>query len=235
VLAQRGAELIQGDLEDRDFVDQVVAGVWGVFSVQTYVGVGVQREMKQGQALAMAAKDAGVSCFVYSSIGGADRNPRIGSFSSKWQVEQRIRALRLPGTILRPVFFTENLLAEGATGRALWGLLQRTLQSHRSMQMISVVDLGRFAALAFEQPERLDGQAIEIAGDEVTYDRVLAAFKGARGRGPSRFGFGSGANKVDPDIVAMIEWCKKGGFRADIDACRDLLPELANIDRCFIP
>ena len=28
---------------------------------------------------------------------------------SKWQIEQHVRALGLPATILRPVFFMENL------------------------------------------------------------------------------------------------------------------------------
>ena len=64
--------------------------------------------MQQGKNLAEAAKKAGVEHFVYSSVGGAERNSGIDHFESKWEIEKHIRKLDLPATVLRPAAFMEN-------------------------------------------------------------------------------------------------------------------------------
>ena len=64
----------------------------------------------KGKLLASAAADAGVRHFVYTSAGGADRQSGIPHFESKWRVEQHIRSLGLPATILRPAAFMDNFL-----------------------------------------------------------------------------------------------------------------------------
>jgi uncharacterized protein YbjT (DUF2867 family) len=69
-LAEQGAEVVQGDMEDRSSMDQVlVEGVYGVFSVQNFWETGYDREVQQGKIVADAAKAAGVDHFVYSSVG----------------------------------------------------------------------------------------------------------------------------------------------------------------------
>ncbi len=64
-------------------------------------------EINQGKTLADAAKAAGVEHFLYSSAAGADRHTGISEQESKWAIEQYIRALDLPATILRPTFFID--------------------------------------------------------------------------------------------------------------------------------
>ncbi len=46
--------------------------------------------------------------FVYSSVGGAERNTGIGHWESKWEIEKYIRKLGLPATVLRPAALMEN-------------------------------------------------------------------------------------------------------------------------------
>jgi uncharacterized protein YbjT (DUF2867 family) len=70
--------------------------------------VGARREVQQGKNLAEAAKKAGVEHFVYSSVGGAERNSGIDHWESKWEIEKHIRKLGLPATVLRPATFMEN-------------------------------------------------------------------------------------------------------------------------------
>ena len=73
------AEVVSGDLEDRSSIDRVLDGVYGVFSVQQFWGIGVEGEVRQGVLLADAAKAAGVEHYVYSSVGSAqgDRHPAL--------------------------------------------------------------------------------------------------------------------------------------------------------------
>src|SRR5262249_17322257 len=106
-LAHRGVEVVQGDLEDPASVDRASRGVYGIYSVQDFWSIGAKREVQQGKNLADAAKKAGVKHFVYSYVGGAERNTGIPHWESKWEVEKLIRHLALPATIFRPAAFMD--------------------------------------------------------------------------------------------------------------------------------
>src|SRR5437868_13273745 len=107
-LIARGVEVVRGDMEDPATLERAARGVYGIYSVQDFWSVGARREVQQGKNLADAAKTAGVEHFVYSSVGGAERNSGIDHWESKWEVEKHIRKLGLPATMLRPVAFMEN-------------------------------------------------------------------------------------------------------------------------------
>ena len=95
-LSGQGVEIVQGDLEDPASLEQAAHGVYGIFSVQDYWVAGFQREVKQGKNLADIARKTGVTHFVYSSVGGAERNTGIAPWETKWEIEKHIRQLGLP-------------------------------------------------------------------------------------------------------------------------------------------
>lgn len=99
-LAQRGVEIVKGDLENVASVQAAVEGVYGVFSVQDH-SAGREREIQQGTNIADAAQRAGVQHFVYNSVGGANRNTGIDIWERKWQIENYIRNLVLRRSVLR--------------------------------------------------------------------------------------------------------------------------------------
>src|SRR5262245_61182999 len=105
-LQQASAEVVQGDFDDRASLDAAMQGVYGVFSVQANVD-----EVRQGKAIADAAKEASVQHFIYTSVQSAEDLARVGGDSNKWEIEQYIHTLGLPATILRPCFFMETLMA----------------------------------------------------------------------------------------------------------------------------
>src|SRR5215218_9722039 len=107
-LADQGAEVVQGDMEDPSAMERLTEGAHGVFSVQNFWETGYDREVQQGKTVADAAKAAGVEHFVYSSVGSAHRQTGIPHFESKWEVEEYVRQIGLPYTILRPTAFMQN-------------------------------------------------------------------------------------------------------------------------------
>jgi len=107
-LAGGGIEVVAGDMEEAGTLGPALRGAYGVFSVQDFWAVGATREVQQGKNLADAAKQAGVEHFVYSSLGGAERNSGIDHWESKWEIEKHIRKLGLPATMLRPAAFMDN-------------------------------------------------------------------------------------------------------------------------------
>jgi uncharacterized protein YbjT (DUF2867 family) len=230
-LAAAGAEVVRGDFDDATSLRQALDGAYGVFSVQNMLQVGTEKEAQQGIALAEAAHAAGVRHFVYSSVGGAERGTGIGHFESKWRIEQRIRELGLPATILRPVFFTDNLLAPGAGGFLFWGAVAGALKGGKRLQVIAVDDIGAIAALAFAQPGRFIGQALEIAGDELTLEQMVAAYRRAKGSRPWFLPLPSGLlARMDKDLGLMFRWFSTDGYRADIPAVRQLYPALHDFE-----
>ena len=116
-LKNLGAEIVQGDLDDPASIGPALQGVYGVFSVQQYWGKGVDVEVAEGMALADAAKKAGISHFVYSSIGGAERKTGIPFFESKFKIETYIKKLNLKIKIENELNFLiiDDVLTTGST------------------------------------------------------------------------------------------------------------------------
>ena len=229
-LAAKGAELAQGDLEDRASLDRALAGAYGAFSVQTFMGPdGPVGETRQGNLLADAAKAAGVQHFVYTSVGGADRKSGLPHFESKWQIEQHIRSLGLPATILRPVFFMENLRSPWMGPRD--GVLAIGLRPATSLQMIASDDIGAFAALAFARPQEFIGKTQEIAGDSLTMPQVADAFTRVTGQ-PVRFVELplEQVRSFNAEMGDMMAWFNEHGYSADIAALRRLHPGLLTFE-----
>lgn len=231
-LRQQGAELVQGDLNQPSSLREAMKGVYGVFSVQTsYAEGGVAAELLQGKAVADAALQAGVSHLVYSSVGGAERKTGIAHFESKWQIEEYLRALRLPVTILRPTFFLSNFRStiEAEADGTL--LVRQALRPEVRLQMIAVEDIGKFAALAFAHPASYLGKAIEIAGEELTLSEIAETFERVTGRPTRAVELPlEQLRRFDAEIARMYEWFNQSGYQADIPALRQLHPELLTLD-----
>ena len=107
-LAARGVELVKGDFDDVASLRKALAGVSAAFSVQQWTEKGgTEAEELHGKRFADAVKASGSPHLVYSSAEGAERNSGLAHYESKWAIEQHIRELGLPATILRPVGFMD--------------------------------------------------------------------------------------------------------------------------------
>jgi uncharacterized protein YbjT (DUF2867 family) len=227
-LARKGIEVVQGDLEDPTSLERAARGVYGIYSVQDFWSVGARREVLQGKNLADAAKKAAVEHFVYSSVGGAERNSGIDHWDSKWEIEEHIRKLGLPATILRPAAFMENYYIDQVEIGILKGKLMDPIRADKPYQTIAADDIGGFAALAFERPKDFIGLELEIAGSELTNPQAAEVFSRVLGK-PVKF------KKLPMLLVRlflgkefyqMFRWFNEAGFKADIPELRRRYPEV---------
>jgi uncharacterized protein YbjT (DUF2867 family) len=227
-LARQGVELVPGDLEDPDSLARAARGTHGIYSVQDFWSVGARREVQQGKNLADAARGAGVEHFVYSSVGGAERNTGIPHWESKWEVEKHIRQLGLPATVLRPVAFMETYYVDQVEIGILKGKLLDPIRADNPYQTIATDDIGAFAALAFERPGEFIGLELEIAGSELTNPEAARVFSRVLGK-PVTF------RKLPLVLVRlllgkefyqMFRWFNVAGFQADIAGLRRRYPEV---------
>jgi uncharacterized protein YbjT (DUF2867 family) len=217
-LAELGAQIVRGDLDDPASLIEAVKGMWGVFSVQNTWEAGVEKEEEQGKRFARISKEAGVQHFVYSSVGSADRNTGIPHFENKWRVEETVRSLDFPSyTILRPVFFMENLLSPWFKPGLDEGKLTVGIQPTTVLQMIAVRDIGKYGAWAFENHHALNGRALDIASDAHTMPETARIIGAAAGRkiefAPTPI---EEVRKFSEDFAVMLEWFDAVGYNANI-------------------
>jgi uncharacterized protein YbjT (DUF2867 family) len=230
-LAEQGAEVVQGDMEHRSAMDRVLEGAHGVFSVQNFWETGYDREVKQGKTVADAAKAAGVEHFVYSSVGSAHRQTGIPHFESKWEIEEHVREIGLPYTILRPVFIMHNW--EWMREHILGGALAQPLDPDKPFQHVAVEDVGAFAAIAFEHPEEWIGREVDLGGDEHTMPEIAETFGRVIGREISYYQvpWDQFEEQMGEEVTVQYRWFNAVGYEADIAALRQEYPELTTFER----
>ena len=230
-LADQGAEVVQGDMEDPSAMERLTEGAHGVFSVQNFWETGYDREVQQGKTVADAAKAAGVEHFVYSSVGSAHRQTGIPHFESKWEVEEYVRQTGLPYTILRPVFFMQNW--EMMRGMVLGGTLAQPLDPNKPFQQVAVEDVGAFAAIAFENPDRWIGREVDLAGDDQTMPEIAETFGRVAGKEISYYQvpWDQFEEQMGEEFARQYRWFNDVGYEADIAALRQEYPELTTLER----
>ena len=235
-LTEAGTELFAADNDDRASLDAAFQGAYGVFSVQNFwlPNVGAEGEIRQGKAVADAAKAAGVKHLVYSSVGAAHRGMGQAHFASKHEIEKYLASLGVPHTILRPVFFMENLNWQRPhiTNGTYPGM---GLRPEKGIQMVAVDDIGAFAALAFGEPTKYLGQTIELAGDELTETQIAETFTKVIGR-PVRLAAPQSREGAapSPEMLAMFQFFNGEGYDADIAALRRLYPPLKTLEQWLV-
>jgi uncharacterized protein YbjT (DUF2867 family) len=228
-LKQAGAELVRGDFNDRASLDRALPGAYGVFSIQDFRD-GAEVEIRQGKALADAAKAAGIQHFVYSSVGSAERNTGIPHFDSKFQVEEYIRAIGLPSTVLRPVFFLYNY--NGMRSMVEKGTLFQPLSPDTKLQQLSEEDYGEMVAEAFERPADFMNRAIEVASVEMTMPEIAAALSRvlAKPINYQQIPFEAFEQQAGEEVTIMYRWFENVGYTADFSQLKRDFPALSNFE-----
>jgi uncharacterized protein YbjT (DUF2867 family) len=229
-LTEMGAEVVRGDLDDRASVERALEGAYGVFSVQNFWEAGYEREVSQGITLAEAAKAKGVKHFLYSSVGSSYRKTGIAAFDGKWEIEEHIRGIGLPYTIVRPTSLMEDW--EEMREEIIGGTLAQPLDPDRALQQVSVEDIGVFAAMAFEDPERWLGREVDLAGDESTTVDLAQTFGRVIGREVryAQVSWEEFREAYGEDLAVMYEWFEEVGYEADIGALREEYPDLTTFE-----
>jgi uncharacterized protein YbjT (DUF2867 family) len=219
-LAKAGAEVVKGNLTNSSDLQAALRGVNGVFAMSTHVEAGMDQEVRQGIMMADAAKQAGVAHYVYTSVGSAHRNTGIPHFETKWKVEQHIRQIGLPATVLRPVWFMENFTTFSKPSAE--GILMMPMRADKKLAMVALMDIGEFGAAAFMRPNDFLGQAIDLGGDELTMQEVAAQLSKVTGRSIQFRGLPleQAEAAMGHDLATMFRWFNEVGYQINVAALK---------------
>jgi uncharacterized protein YbjT (DUF2867 family) len=228
-LAARGVELIKGDFDDTASLKRALAGVSAAYSVQQWTEKGgPEAEEKHGKLFADAVKASGSPHLVYSSAEGVERNSGLAHYESKWAIEQHIRELGLPATILRPVGFMDAFRVPAMQRGMFLGIFRANFGVSLPVQFVATYDIGWFAARALEDPARYAGRVIPLAGDQLSIGEIVKTFKAVTGKKPWVAPIpGFLARRAMPkEFLDMFNWIREKGFKANIAEVRKEYPQL---------
>jgi uncharacterized protein YbjT (DUF2867 family) len=184
-----GAELVTGDLLDRDSLD-------GAMPAFTGDGFDFAGEVTQGVNLVDAARAAKVPQFVHTSVTGAGQHTDApGWAEGRWAsmepvlgakaaVQDSVRAAGFAHwTLLKPGFFMDNFLPSMAFlfPRGVGGGLVSVLNPDTRLALVAVDDIGRAAAAAVADPQRFDGVELELASDHLSMTEIAEVLSRALG------------------------------------------------------
>lgn len=230
ILRARGAEVVRGDFDTPSSLERAMQGMQCVFAMGTPFEVGVQGEIQEGKNLAEAARKMGISHYVYSSVASANRETGIPFFDSKAEIEQYIRDLHLPYTIVGPAYFMENLFDPLIVSGLESGRLSLPLPPKSVLQQLALEDLGAFVTLVMENPDELIHRRFDIASDELTcadMARILARISG------TSIAYSEVALEdfrlqypESPEVATLYDWLNHVGTNAAIEPLRYQFPEV---------
>lgn len=207
-LADAGAEVVAGDVNDEASLARAFDGAYGAFCVTFFwQHMSGDREMAEAANMARAAKTAGISHVVWSTLDDSRRfiplddarmptlqgKFKIPHFDAKAEADHFFTDAGVPTTFLLTTFYWDNFVHFGAGPKAMPdGTYALTMPMGREkLAGIAAEDIGKCALGVFKRPD-LIGKTVGIAGELLTGSDMAAAMSNALGR-PVRY------NEVSPD------------------------------------
>ncbi|MEO3859624.1 NmrA family NAD(P)-binding protein [Acrocarpospora sp. B8E8] len=195
-----GAELVTGDLDDRDSLIKAARGARAVFSVQMPAmkadAIDFDGELAQAVNLIEGALAADVPQFVHTSVSGAGQHTQTAGwaegrwaplepyYTTKTGIQDRVREAGFTHwTLIKPGWFMENFLPSVAYlfPRGVEGGLATVLKPQTRLSLVAVEDIGKAAAAAIAEPDRFNTTELELASDYLTMTEIAEILSAALG------------------------------------------------------
>ena len=192
-LADAGAEVVAGDLDDEASIERAFDGAHGAYCVTNFwEHFSPEKELAQAANLARAAKRADVRHAIWSTLEDTrewvalddQRMPtlmdkyKVPHFDAKGEANEFFTGDGVPTTFLLTSFYWDNFIhfgmgpQKGPDGNLAIGFPM----GDKRLPGIAVEDIGKCALGIFEKGEELVGKSIGIAGEHLTGDEMAAAF-----------------------------------------------------------
>lgn len=198
-LAEAGAEVVAGDVDDAAGVERAFQGAYGAYCVTFFwAHFSVDREQAEARHMADAAKAAGVQHLVWSTLEDTrqyvpltdDRMPtlqgkyKVPHFDGKGEMDAYFAATGVPTTYLLASFYWDNFIGFGAgPKKGPDGDYLLTLPIGQApMAGIAAEDIGKCALGIFKAGAAMAGQRIGVAGDQLTGEQMATAMTRAIGK-----------------------------------------------------
>jgi uncharacterized protein YbjT (DUF2867 family) len=255
-LAALGVEVVQADLDDEASLAAAFAGAYGAFCVTNFwEHFSPAKEVAQAANMARAAKSAGVSHVIWSTLEDVrnwvplsdDRMPtlmehyKVPHFDAKGESNHLFTDAGVPTTFLNTSFYWDNLIYFGMGPKpGEDGTLAITFPlGDAKLAGIAAGDIGGCAYGIFDAGSEMIGKTVGIAGGHLSGVEMAASLSKALGKevrynavSPAvyrAFGF-PGAEDLGNMFQFNAEFSDEYCAARDLDATRRLNPDLHTFD-----
>ena len=241
LLGQRGADVVQADLDDPASIRRAMHGCHGVFGVTNFWEA-YFREYEQGLDLIDAAAEAGVRHLVLSTLpssrklsGGAIDLPH---FETKARMEEHAQLRNVPFTFVHVAFYFENFLNYFPPQRQPDGSYSFGFPlGDAGLGAVGVEDVGGVVARIFASRVEFVNKTVEIIGDEMPAQQYAQIMSRALKRKISynhipRETYAARGFPGARELADMFEFLRvyTPSRCAHITRCRQLFPEMQRFE-----
>jgi uncharacterized protein YbjT (DUF2867 family) len=255
-LSRLGAEVVTGDIDDKDSMKKVLGGAYGAFFV-TFFWAHFSAEKETGEAknMADAAKEAGLKHVIYSTLEDVRKwvplsdssmptlqgKYKVPHFDGKGEGDQYFIEAGVPVTFMLASYYWENLIYFGmGPKRGADGKLAITFpMGKKKMAGIGAGDIGKCAYGILKKRDQLIGKRVGIAGDQLSCGDMAKALSKSLGEEviyneitPEQYrGFGfPGADDLGNMFQFYRDFDEVCNSTRDVKHSRELNPELKSFD-----
>ncbi|MCB0555207.1 MAG: NmrA/HSCARG family protein [Phaeodactylibacter sp.] len=196
VLAQMGAEVVAGDVDDAESLKRVLKGAYGAYFVTFFWDhFSPEKEKEEAKNMAEAAKEAGLKHIIWSTLEDVrnyvplddDSMPtlhgkyKVPHFDGKGESDQYFAGL--PTTFMLASYYWDNMIYFGmGPKKGPDGKLAITFpMGNKKMAGIAAGDIGKCAYGIFKKGEAAIGKKIGVAGDQLSCADMAKALSKALG------------------------------------------------------
>ncbi len=198
-LAEAGAEVVAADVDDPASLERAFAGAHGAYCVTFFwAHFSPEREMTEAKGMAQAARAAGLSHVIWSTLEDTRRwvplsdarmptlmdHYKVPHFDAKGESNAFFTQLGVPTSFLLTSFYWDNLIhfgmgpRRGADGRLVFTLPM----GDKKLPGIAAEDIGRCAYGIFRAGGDYLGRTVGIAGEHLTGAQMAAELGRALGQ-----------------------------------------------------
>ena len=198
-LAQRGAAVTVADADIPQTLKPAFEGAFGAFCLTNFwEHFSPERELAQAEAMATAAREAGLRHVIWSTLEdtrrwvplGDDRMPtlmrkyKVPHFDAKGEANRLFTERGVPTTFMLTSFYWDNFIHFGLhPTRSQDGTLTIALpMGDKKLPGIAVEDIGRCAYALFKKGREFVGRTIGIAGEHLTVSAMASQMSEALGQ-----------------------------------------------------
>ncbi len=186
-LADAGAQVVLGDLKQRDSLYAACQGADTIITTATSVARGgednVQSvDLEGNRNLIDAAKAAGINQFIFVSVLNADPNSPVPFIQAKGKTEDYLRASGIPYTIIAPNGFMEVMVATIVGMPAMMGQPVTIVGGgRRKHSFISAGDVAAFILAAISNPAAINQKLLLGGPQPLSFRDAVAIYERALG------------------------------------------------------
>lgn len=226
LLKNESVEIFTGDLGNKNSLGGLCNNAYGLFFALPYE----KGSVELGKTLLDVIKESDLQHIIYSSVGGADRYSKVDHFCDKKELEEYLRKLGKPYSIIRPAGFMDEF-ANPKSIRFITGMLNLYLAEGKTFQLIAIQDIGKFVAIAFDNPGKYIGAELEIAGDDLTLDKIFEKIEKVKNIKLSPVKIPGFVKFILPKMMRqMFTFYAEDGWQADIKTLKKDNPELLSFE-----